>query len=576
MKTVLTLVLSLVVISLFISPGTTWAAANDTLVVYASGPSLDVVFGKDTTQSGLQAHSVYKLVSLDTTYIYLGAVSVNSSITVIGVLGSNGRPPCIQPGVLSDNSVPTVLFNLNGQATTGVFQNLYITDLSISNTWTGAKDFFVSANYVKLYLDNVIVDENHYEVIAFNGIGDDIFVTNCKFRNGIDPTNWFGSSIVAVDYPSNTPADSIVMRYNTFLCVNSRAITTGNNGPVNYCEFTHNSYVYNFTEDLRMFSVVKGKFDDNIFYSLYAGAQPVAEYSFWFEPFSPETNSIIDFDTLTVSMDSVVDPADVANANLRLLAEGKRNIEVKNNVYFWATKLTNFWTAWDDTARGADSLYTAPWMNNRTTNMFSDKTHWPNLTQSGNQMADPGFGSSVLNVIDNANATPGVVGLTKYVTEIRSGTETTDVWGYEPQTVSGTNWIPVWPLPEQTTADLKYSASLTAPDGLPYGDPYWFTLTQTAVKEKPAEVATVFSLAQNYPNPFNPSTQIDFSIPQQSNVQLKVYNTLGQVVATLVNGNLSAGSHSVNFDARNLASGMYIYRLSAGNYTSVKKMMLLK
>ena len=140
----------------------------------------------------------------------------------------------------------------------------------------------------------------------------------------------------------------------------------------------------------------------------------------------------------------------------------------------------------------------------------------------------------------------------------------------------GPNWIPVWPLPEQTTADLKYSASLTAPDGLPYGDPYWFTLTQTAVKEKPAEVATVFSLAQNYPNPFNPSTQIDFSIPQQSNVQLKVYNTLGQVVATLVNGNLSAGSHSVNFDARNLASGMYIYRLSAGNYTSVKKMMLLK
>ena len=120
----------------------------------------------------------------------------------------------------------------------------------------------------------------------------------------------------------------------------------------------------------------------------------------------------------------------------------------------------------------------------------------------------------------------------------------------------GTNWIPVWPLPEQTTADLKYSASLTAPDGLPYGDPYWFTLTQTAVKEKPAEVATVFSLAQNYPNPFNPSTQIDFSIPQQSNVQLKVYNTLGQVVATLVNGNLSAGSHSVNFDARNLASGI--------------------
>ena len=98
----------------------------------------------------------------------------------------------------------------------------------------------------------------------------------------------------------------------------------------------------------------------------------------------------------------------------------------------------------------------------------------------------------------------------------------------------------------------------------------------TAVKAAKTGVATTFELSQNYPNPFNPSTQIDFSIPQQSNVQLKVYNTLGQVVATLVNGNLSAGSHSVNFDARNLASGMYIYRLSAGNFTSVKKMLLLK
>ncbi len=85
-----------------------------------------------------------------------------------------------------------------------------------------------------------------------------------------------------------------------------------------------------------------------------------------------------------------------------------------------------------------------------------------------------------------------------------------------------------------------------------------------------------FSLSQNFPDPFNPSTQIDFSLPQQSNVQLRVYNTLGQLVTTLVNGNLSAGSHSVTFDARNLASGLYIYRLSAGNFTSVKKMLLLK
>ncbi len=96
------------------------------------------------------------------------------------------------------------------------------------------------------------------------------------------------------------------------------------------------------------------------------------------------------------------------------------------------------------------------------------------------------------------------------------------------------------------------------------------------VQPKVTGVASSFELSQNYPNPFNPSTQIDFSIPRQSNVQLKVYNSLGQVVATLVNGNLSAGLHSVTFDAGNLASGMYIYRLTAGNFTSEKKMLLLK
>ena len=98
----------------------------------------------------------------------------------------------------------------------------------------------------------------------------------------------------------------------------------------------------------------------------------------------------------------------------------------------------------------------------------------------------------------------------------------------------------------------------------------------TAVKAAKPAVATTFELSQNYPNPFNPSTLIQFSLPQQSTVQLKVYNTLGQLVATLVNGSLTAGVHSVTFDARSLASGLYIYRLTAGNFTSVKKMMLLK
>ncbi|MFH0733571.1 MAG: T9SS type A sorting domain-containing protein [bacterium] len=85
-----------------------------------------------------------------------------------------------------------------------------------------------------------------------------------------------------------------------------------------------------------------------------------------------------------------------------------------------------------------------------------------------------------------------------------------------------------------------------------------------------------FNLAQNYPNPFNPTTTIKYSVPENSFVTLKVYDILGNEVATLVNQTMTAGSHNVNFNAANLASGMYVYKMQAGNFQNVKKMMLLK
>ncbi len=85
-----------------------------------------------------------------------------------------------------------------------------------------------------------------------------------------------------------------------------------------------------------------------------------------------------------------------------------------------------------------------------------------------------------------------------------------------------------------------------------------------------------FELSQNYPNPFNPSTTIKFSIPKAANVSLKVYNTLGQEVAQIINGFREAGNYSVNWNASNLASGIYIYRLETNNSTIIKKMTLIK
>ncbi len=94
--------------------------------------------------------------------------------------------------------------------------------------------------------------------------------------------------------------------------------------------------------------------------------------------------------------------------------------------------------------------------------------------------------------------------------------------------------------------------------------------------ETDKSLSAQFELSQNYPNPFNPSTTIEFSIPKESFVQLKVFNILGKEISTLAKEKYSAGSYKVNFDGGNLPSGLYIAQMKAGKFSKSYKMMLLK
>ena len=85
-----------------------------------------------------------------------------------------------------------------------------------------------------------------------------------------------------------------------------------------------------------------------------------------------------------------------------------------------------------------------------------------------------------------------------------------------------------------------------------------------------------YVLEQNYPNPFNPSTTIKFTLPVESRVKINVYNSLGQLVATLVDREMQSGYHEINFDGTGLASGVYLYQLQTGEFALIKKMLLLK
>jgi len=158
--------------------------------------------------------------------------------------------------------------------------------------------------------------------------------------------------------------------------------------------------------------------------------------------------------------------------------------------------------------------------------------------------------------------------------------------------------FPDWPIP----VDLSYSDSdlkTAGSSGFPLGDLNWFpTQKATWLAQRNVEYASIqsvldhgdplgiretgggvphrFNLDQNYPNPFNPSTVISYTLPISSLVTLKVYDVLGREVQTVINELQNPGNHSVTFSARTLSSGVYFYRLQAGNFSATKRLLLLK
>ncbi|MCX6640663.1 MAG: T9SS type A sorting domain-containing protein [bacterium] len=166
--------------------------------------------------------------------------------------------------------------------------------------------------------------------------------------------------------------------------------------------------------------------------------------------------------------------------------------------------------------------------------------------------------------------------------ELRPQTDATDVFQYY--------------IMYRNNVDIAHPTALTYVDNLPtYGNfIYWVSAfydegqsahsnsapvswTQVGVEpEHTGSLPTEYSMSGAYPNPFNPTTQLSFALPTASSVTLNVYDVNGQLVAELVNGWRSAGQHQVTFDGTNLASGIYLYNLQAGEYTTSGKMVLTK
>ncbi len=427
----------------------------------------------------------------------------------------------------------------------------------------------------RIQIDNCIVEHNWWTIIGGPPANSRIFFTNdylvnldghtCRRNGGVldffsaQDTIWVENTTHVNTQGSlwkfrfGDPVNKVVFNHNDF--INNAGYCLMNNGDVTNMSVTNNVFV---NSQLQAFCSVLSNVD-------------VGEVD-------PDG---LPMGLINVRVDSVFN------------ARGK-NFYADKNLAYWDASLSDIVSTLNTNAVNGATDWVSQMipMNDRTAALFADKTNYPLLTN----------GTWILNQMPTFTETSDLFSTQLPVVKAFAIATVDTTYGSpmaswrQAGNEEGGNFIYAdWPIP----VDLSYSDAdlMTAGlGGFPVGDLGWFpseyqswwaqrdaeydhiagVLDGTvAVKELPV-TANRFELGQNYPNPFNPSTVISYSIPQASNVTLKVYDILGNEVATLVNQFQNANSYKVNFNAASLASGVYIYKIEAGSFTMSKKMLLLK
>ncbi len=380
-----------------------------------------------------------------------------------------------------------------------------------------------------------------------------LIFTNNKVRSAVDYINPWAGMIID---NAGRDCDSLIFVNNTFFNHASYIILTNRN-ICNYLLFEHNTIFLSAVNPFFMPYLTNADIKNNLIYGyLSMGQFPEEIFGGWYD-WDGQISSIASIST--------VDPNMLAGVGL---TEADRKVVYNNNGYDWPQPVKDYWAS-------IDSMKATLWMNERTTTMYNDKTKYPLLSQDANIEAAPGFDATMESVT--------VDKLLEFIRTFRENGESGVIPVDRTYAPNDEFFNVPWPLPE----NLAYTNTtlLTQAEGnFPVGDLNWFPAKKAEWEEWVTDVRrddnksvpSEYTLSQNYPNPFNPTTEINFSIPASGNVSLAVYNVLGQKVATLVSEELSAGAYKYQFDASNLTSGIYFYKLQANNYSQVNKMMLLK
>ena len=566
MRTTLLLLFSLTLVV------TVSAQSTDTLVL---DPGMFINEQILADQASGTPHTVY-MVEAGQVYSFDGRLDVNFPMELVGPdngwIKNDATPPVIVNAPAEDGTARQFFELQEGGSLT--LKNIMLSGLNNQGNTTG---IFVANTGGSAYTAHNVAFANWTDFAMRNQAQNiDISVTDCVFMNGVRTSNspWGGFPI-----RMDVAGENVTIENNTV--VNSGRLLT-NSGPFPNATIheLHNTYL-NSTKaghEQRAFEMITA---NNIFYNF---------------DFLGRRQGNNTYDAHFTTWNYYADVAERLDSN---------SLYLGHNLFFREPAVLDWFETASDTIfpgllwehADVDSIVTED----------DDYTIGTNYSGFDPEFASPpGNTDQIVQYLNNFWLDPEAEWVDWRVTSPIS---------YDGATPVLDNWPP--------SIDLSYTNSvlLTAgTDGLPLGDLNWFpeaketyyanrdqnladlqalktstegiyvpgsptpmiTPENVAVEEISSEVPNQYTLEQNYPNPFNPTTNIVFSLPQQENVRLSVYNILGQEVAVLVNNEtISAGTHSVQWNGRDavgnmVSSGVYFYRIDTADFSQSRKMLFMK
>jgi len=563
----------------------------DTLTVTWTGAigELETTIMADTSADGTQAHDVYKLEA-NKVYLQRSTLILESSCDIVGAAYGTGEAPAtIQPipgddGASQFAGWPAGNIKTYGEDQSYAFKNLLFNGVFADGSGTL---FGVLATYGKR--NTITVDHVtsvHNEVITYFCFGQAerwTLTNNTAVQYSCYPAGmYFGGFWWGGGGGWTGTVESLFIQNNTIEGAHGQAFVIYDNGLVNRTpgvdkiHVDHNTFV-NIIDWPKFYRHGNNThWTNNLFVNLASNGQTRN---------AGNTNIAVNHPgghgkTATLYQGACTDSTLLADGNC--WDNTNRNIHYNNNAWMDTPELLDMFAmepwCWDLPADSTGLVVTlcdtmlagqSKWLGDSTSAQFANGVSETNNIHA----SDLGW---------NLDAAYITAQTTRTRDWLDNGVHDTHLDRFWMHQADGDNISVQWPLP----MDFSYSATSSAATQCVHGGPVGSTHHMThaadlSTSPAGANMPSAFALAQNYPNPFNPSTEISFTLNEAADVNLSIFNMLGQKVRTLTSGSTPAGVYSLEWDGRDemgqsVSTGVYLYTLSNGSTSITKKMALMK